>query len=388
MGDPTSSPSAVVGRAYLDSPARIGTILGSFALLCVPLAAAQLFISSLAVRTLAVATYAVLLGTTHFVVTLAVYLNSTNLRYFASSPRNVAIYFVAPVAIFAAFFAIGFFGLHDPTGASPAFLAYLFWFTVLVRGADHFHVVRQSFGVLQLFKGQSRSPFPAWMRTADNFFFLSLAGLQLLTFLRGMRGGSFTFTLNAPAAILLVLAGLSLAGVLAGFAVAARSTSAPRALWIPLMYFACQTASGCLPVWRTELYAVSLAMHYVEYHLIMFPRLFSFPVDPASRVDRASAWIRRHKGLFYALLVLLACLAARDLVWPAVSGAFGPRRALWLLFNLFNGVFVAHYFIEAFIWKFGNPYYRLSLGPLYFPRPAGVSGAAVRADGSETPTRA
>jgi hypothetical protein len=29
---------------------------------------------------------------------------------------------------------------------------------------------------------------------------------------------------------------------------------------------------------------------------------------------------------------------------------------------------VTHYFIEAFIWKFGNPYYRAALGPLYFPR--------------------
>jgi len=77
-----------------------------------------------------------------------------------------------------------------------------------------------------------------------------------------------------------------------------------------------------------------------------------------------------HKVVFYLLLVVLACLAARDLVWPSVSGAVGPTRALWLMFNLFNGVFVTHYFIEAFIWKFSNPYYRGSLGPLYFPRPA------------------
>ena len=111
--------SAIVpGRAYLESPVRIATILGSFAVLCVPLAAAQLLISSLALRTLAVGIYAVLLGTTHFVVTLGVYLNSRNLRYFASSPRNVAIYFIAPLALFSAFFAIGFFGLHDPTNAS------------------------------------------------------------------------------------------------------------------------------------------------------------------------------------------------------------------------------------------------------------------------------
>ena len=109
-------------------------------------------------------------------------------------------------------------------------------------------------------------------------------------------------------------------------------------------------------------------MHYVEYHVVMFPRLFGFPLDPDSRVDRVSAWIRRHKVAFYAVLVILAAFAARDLVWPSVSGVVGPTRALWLMFNLLNGVFVTHYFIEAFIWKFSNPYYRGELGPLYFPR--------------------
>jgi hypothetical protein len=370
IGSDIDSAPAVPGRAYLESPVRIATILGSFAVLCVPLAAAQLLISSLALRTLAVGIYAVLLGTTHFVVTLGVYLNSRNLRYFASSPRNVAIYFVAPLALFSAFFAIGFFGLHDPTDATPAFLAYLFWFTVLVRGADYFHVVRQSYGVLQLFKGQTRAALPPWTRTADNFFFLSMAGLQLLTFLHGLRGGSFTFTPSPPVFILLGLAALSLAGVLAGFATAARRATAPRALWVPFTYFLFQSVSASLPVWRSELYAVSLAMHYVEYHVVMFPRLFGFSLDPDSRVDRVSAWIRRHKVAFYVLLVVVAAFAARDLVWPSVSGVVGPTRALWLMFNLLNGVFVTHYFIEAFIWKFSNPYYGQSLAPLYFPRRA------------------
>ena len=112
----------------------------------------------------------------------------------------------------------------------------------------------------------------------------------------------------------------------------------------------------------------------------MFPRLFNFPVDPSSRVDRVSAWIRRHKFVFYVALAGLACLAARDVVWPVMAGAFSPTPALWLMFNLFNGVFVTHYFIEAFIWKFSNPYYRGSLGPLYFPRPALAAGGSETAE--------
>ena len=33
---------------------------------------------------------------------------------------------------------------------------------------------------------------------------------------------------------------------------------------------------------------------------------------------------------------------------------------------MFNGLFVMHYFVEAFIWKFSDPFYRKSLMPLYF----------------------
>lgn len=337
-------------------------------MLCIPLAVLQISVSSPVIGAIGVATYAVLLGATHFVVTLAVYLNSGNLRYFASSAANVVIYFVIPAIIFSSLFAIGFLGLHDPSNATSGFLVYLFWFTVLVKAADYFHVVRQSFGVLQLFKRQSTCPFPAWMRTADNYFFLAMAGLQQLTFLEGMRRGSFMFTPSVPAVMLLGLAGLSLAGVLAGFLVATKGAQESRAVWVPLTYFMFQSVSACLPVWRTELYGASLAMHYVEYHLIIFPRLFGFPVSPSSKVDRLSAWFRRQKLIFYVVLIVLACIAARDVVWPWLAGQVGSNRALWLVFNLFNGVFVTHYYIDAFIWRFSNPYYRGSLGALYFPK--------------------
>jgi hypothetical protein len=37
-----------------------------------------------------------------------------------------------------------------------------------------------------------------------------------------------------------------------------------------------------------------------------------------------------------------------------------------VLLALFDGLFVFHYFVEALIWKFGNPFYRSTLGPMYF----------------------
>src|SRR5262245_13022874 len=34
--------------------------------------------------------------------------------------------------------------------------------------------------------------------------------------------------------------------------------------------------------------------------------------------------------------------------------------------ELLGGIFVAHYFIETFVWRFRQPFYRQTLGPLYF----------------------
>ncbi len=361
-------PQTIGAPAYLQSPPRIATILGSFLVLVVPLVILQL-VQPPGWFAIA-ATYIVLLGGTHFLITLGVYLHGENLRYFASSASRILVYFVAPVAILTLFFLIGFFGLNaNHEGESAAFLLYLLLFTLVVKAADYLHVVRQSFGMLQLFKGQAGVAFPAWMRKADNRFFLSMAGLQLWTFFNGLRTDEFVFVLGPLSGILLGVAALCFLGVMAGFVAAFRDAKGGN-VWVPLTYFFFQAASASLAVWRTQLYPASLAMHYVEYHVIIFPRLFAVELDPSSRADRLAAWIRRHKLGFYVALVVLSVFVARENLWPAVSARLGPRRELWLMFNLFNGIFVTHYFIEAFIWKFRNPYYRKSLAPVYFPKPA------------------
>jgi len=359
-------PQTIAHSAYLQSPPRIATILGSFLVLALPLVVLQL-VQPPGWFALAAA-YVTFLGGTHFLITLGVYLHGENLRYFASSASRTVVYFVTPAAILLGFFLLGYFGLDvNHEGASAAFLLWLLPFTLVVKGLDYLHVVRQSFGMLQLFKGQTGVAFPPWMRRSDNGFFLTMAGLQLWTFIGGMRTDRFVFVLDPVSAVLLAVAVLCVSGVMAGFAAAFRRARKGAVVWVPLTYFLFQAASASLAAWRTELYAASLAMHYVEYHVIIFPRLFTFELNPASRADRAAAWIRRHKLAFYLALGVLAIFVARNNLWPTVSARLGPRRELWLLFNLFNGIFVTHYFVEAFIWKFRDPYYRKSLAPLYFP---------------------
>ena len=45
-----------------------------------------------------------------------------------------------------------------------------------------------------------------------------------------------------------------------------------------------------------------------------------------------------------------------------------PASQYTALVALFNGLFVFHYFVEMFIWKFSEPHYRQTLGPLYFAK--------------------
>jgi len=358
----------------------MAVIFGSFFVLCVPLATLYLGTTSNASPAswlLLSQIYAIGLGYTHFAITFSIYLNSQNLDFFRSSPRNVAVYFVAPILILSTWFLIGFFGINERTaGSSTAFLSYLFYFALLTKLADYLHVVRQSFGVLQLFKRHVPAPFPYWMRRTENSFFIVLLILQLLTYTEGLKADSMNaarFNIDSPyTQIALGLAVVLFLVVLLGYvSMAPKLATGQRRLLVPLHYFLLQTASACLPIYWSTLYLASLAMHYVEYHVIMYPRVFQAPVESGSAVDRLSLWLRSHKIVFYVTLGTVAYLFMGNGV-ERLSAVL-PLTVTWLLLNLFNGVTIAHYFIEAFVWKFGEPFYRQTLTPLYFP------GSAARA---------
>jgi hypothetical protein len=320
--------------------------------------------------------YLFLLGATHFVVTWALYLNGANLRHFASSAQTKITYFVAPAAIMAAFFTMGV--LEVPAEGTLVAI----WFLVAVSAVDYFHAVRQSFGVLQMVKGRAGGPFfPRYLSKADDAWFLSLWVLQILTFASDVRGdfdGRFSWS-NVPARIVLVVAGVLFAVIVHGFVLAWRSAGTERsAVLAAFAYFLLQSASAGLVVYRSRLYFASLAMHYVEYHLLMVPRLFEGELDTSSKVDRIAAWFRRRKGVFYgAVVAVAACVSAGPLL--ALGGVHFTRddRFGWFFVNLLGGIFVAHYFVEAFVWKFRQPFYRETLVPLYFTRPNRVDAAGI-----------
>ena len=93
----------------------------------------------------------------------------------------------------------------------------------------------------------------------------------------------------------------------------------------------------------------------------MAPRCLRTPLQTERAVDRISGFLRRHALLFYgALAAVVVLFELRN----HVPSGLAPSTTFFV--HIFDGVFLAHYFVEAFLWKFGNPHYRAALSPLYF----------------------
>lgn len=361
---------------YLQAP-QIAIIYLSFVLLAVPLAWLQVSgaANSDTARWLTLG-YVIVFGNTHFAITWALYLNHANLEYFASSPGRKAVYFLGPPLILVTFWYLGIRQL--PTPGSVAFIA----FTLSLTAVDYFHAVRQSFGVYVMFRARTGARYPSWMTSVDNWYFMALWALQVLTFARGVfTGVPGQFQAGDPFARL----GVAGAGVLLVFVLhqqwqAWQSGADRGAVLAALGYLALQSASAAMVVWDARLFVASLAMHYVEYQVLMAPRIFRVPLDPSSRADRAAAFFRRHKAVFYMAVLLIATWASSAALFTQSGRPVAPTgpQFSWYLVNLLNGIFLAHYFIEAFVWKFGNPFYRETLRPVYFAAPLepAVAGAA------------
>ncbi|HJZ95518.1 MAG TPA: hypothetical protein VKE70_03375, partial [Candidatus Solibacter sp.] len=311
--------------------------------------------------------YLWLFGLTHFVLTLSVYLQRENLRHFTTTPANILLYIVIPLAILMGFYAVGVLQLRARIPALAIGLS------CVVRLLDFNHLNRQTFGVYQLFKARmGLRPQPA-MKRAEQGFYLALTGVLFVTFL---AGGASPF-LSPPGAPLLPIAWLRVAAMMAmivaaGFGAtcitmlvcAWRDAGRPAGVSGSLAYFAFQTASAVLSIVSLPLYLATLAIHYVEYHVLMFPRCFHARLEESSRLDRCFAWLRRSPVSFYGTTILLAGIV---MMFTNLRGPLPAHPLRYLaVVSVFDGLFVFHYFVETLIWRFSDPFYRKTLGALYF----------------------
>jgi hypothetical protein len=344
---------------FFERPLPIALILGVFALCALPLVALQI-VPNFAVFVPHLTLFvAVGLGTSHFFLTLAVYLSAEHRAYFSSSRQRQLVYFGLPALILLSLAWIEAAQLRDShAGAVTMFFAG-------VRFIDFLHVGRQSYGMLQLLKRPPQGHAPAhadWLKPAENLLFVGLAVLQWLTFRAGGQWSAERSQALLPALVLGALA-LTIASQHALALVRGHARA-----WVPALYFLIQAACSAAAAYRTSLYIAVLAVHYLEYHVIMYPRCVA-PRTLAAGSERLRA---ARPLVVYALLAIV--VIAFEVRNTFAVGSFELR----FLIHIFDGIFLLHYTLDAFLWRFGQPFYREQLGPLYFqPLPA-----APRAPGS------
>src|SRR6185437_11707985 len=163
----TPPPRPAAAPAFLQKRWPIAAILGAFPFLALPVAAAILLSASGVLLWV----YIWLFSMTHFVVTLAIYFRSENLRYFASSRTTIAIFFVVPMAIFV------LLDLYHALRVGAMLPVVGLFVLGAIRLIDFNHFNRQSFGVLQLFKVRSGIKVPVELKRTENLFFCTLTGL-------------------------------------------------------------------------------------------------------------------------------------------------------------------------------------------------------------------
>jgi hypothetical protein len=362
---------------YFQRTLPVALILGAFVVFTLPLAYLALTDPDSPLLLQLELAYMLALGVTHFVITPTIYLQSSNLRHFNSSWPNRLVYFAIPVAIFV------FFDLYRALELAVLLPLADVAFRLTIRAVDFQHFSRQSFGVLQLFKARAGAKFPAWQRRAEYWYAWATVAVLLVTYVRGGRLDTDVHPglVAAHWVLATVLAALGLT-ILAGIVVTARTADRPGRLLAPAAYFVLQTGSALLAAYSTALYGIALAMHYVEYHVLMLPRCFNTQLDPRAWTDRLLARLRQNRVIFYTLLLLgavgvsmltgvttsmvnaMAALLAG--MWKSYGGGAGVTSSYTALVAIFDGLFVFHYFVEMFVWRFSEPHYRQTLSPLYF----------------------
>ena len=154
-----------------------GLILGAFAFVTLPMAVLVMFRPVMGVVWL----YLWLFGMTHFVLTFTIYLQSKNLRHFTKSWKNIAIFCVAPVAVFA------FFDVYQALQVALLLPLVHMAFRSLVRMVDFFHWRGRASACCSCSRRSLVAAIRRGSIRTENRFFLVLTALLGCTFFEGVR---------------------------------------------------------------------------------------------------------------------------------------------------------------------------------------------------------
>ena len=259
--------------------------------------------------------FAVVAGS-HFAATLTIYFDPVNFAYFT---RNWPFYVAAPVAILVASGYVRFFLASNESIVVGA---------VVLLGAHAIaqnHVNRQTFGVLQMMHAPNRQALAT--RDVERVYLGVLTVLSVLSLSWGGR-----FNIYDP--------------VTRAFS---RCTDV-RALRASTLYFVVQSLSAGIAIYNVQFGLFALAIHHVEYHVLMHRRAFGGHTQ--------------HAVVSYSAFVMLLGFA---IAWGAqtpTASTLVQTDALWLR-GAFDGLTLVHFFLEALIWRFKDPHWKRTLAPLF-----------------------
>ena len=362
---------AATQQGLFDQKLAPRLILASFPVLTVPL-----IIALTVFHDQRLLQFFIILSLTHFVLTLSVYLQSENFNYFKANTNNIFLYFVIPLAILMGFYLIAVFQVK---ARYPVFALGL---SAVIQFLNFNHLNRQTFGVYQMFKARTGLRLPPEIKKFDQGFLGCLTAMLWMTFLGGgicpllQSPGWFGLQGVAPfappllplATLRLIFATVSIGALVclsASVTLLLRAWNAggrPEGVLEALGYLGIQTVAATVGIANFSYFFVTQPTHSVEYHVLMHPRCFRTPLNEKSGLDRWFGSLRRNWVVFYGVVILAAGVV---MLCGKVNGNSLPLPYLALV-SIFDGLFVFHYFVEMLIWRFSDPFYRKTLGALYF----------------------
>lgn len=282
--------------------------------------------------------YFTLFGMSHFLLTYTIYLSKNNRNYFDYSLLNKWIYYYAPFFIF--LFALFYYGLNLEKFL-PEKIALIVLF--MIRFANFYHVSRQSYGVLQLIKNQQGFTLHGNVRKIENATFIFLAIAQSTTSTLNHLTSNFILKLLM---LVLVILYLNLIRIYLLDKTKLRSKNLSA-----IVYLSIQFLCGLLVVKNFVFYPLILAVHYLEYHLLFYPRLKRTLVQQ-NFLSKTSLF-----KIYFFLILLSAILV---FLTKGINPLFFSKSTQKVSnsMHLFDGIFLIHFFLDAFIWRSKNSHWK------------------------------
>lgn len=295
----------------------------------------------------------ILLAETHFAITWFVYLDSDNRSYFRTRPR---IFLFIPVLILIGSVIIGTF----------VSLKSLFLISAMF---SLFHVTRQSTGIVSLYRSKAGNVDPGQRRLEEYTLYSAALFFTSIGFVR------FYLNESSPVKWIAYYLGDFRPGFYAITAVLGALTLVCFVLSVHKEWQRSQTGNLISPSkWIVFLYSILLyspyvfasrlehaigigvSVHYLQY--LGLVGLLDF--NKYANASGVLGFFRRYLwiALIYLLLYAGVMLYLRQGGWK--WNEFGEFS---VLYSLTIGLWMVHFFIDGYIWRFSDPYIRKSVAP-------------------------